>query len=62
MRLLLTLAQTVGPDQMGTILRKQWEQKAQDYRKQMGLGSLAERVARLVELRRLKATWQNGIL
>ncbi len=60
--LLNTLAQTVGPDQMGTILRKQWEQKAQDYRKQMGLGSLAERVARLVELRRLEgymAEWHT---
>jgi len=60
--LLNTLAQTVGPDQMGTILRKQWEQKAQDYRKQVGLGSLAERVARLVELRRLEgymAEWHT---
>ncbi len=49
--LLNTLAQTVGPDQMGTILRKQWEQKALDYRRQVGGGSLAERVARLVQLR-----------
>lgn len=52
--LLNTLAQTVGPDQMGTILRKQWEQKALDYRNQVGGGSLAERVARLAELRQLE--------
>lgn len=60
--LLNTLAQTVGPDQMGTILRKQWEQKALDYRKQVGGGPLAERVARLVELRRLEgymAEWHT---
>jgi DeoR family transcriptional regulator, suf operon transcriptional repressor len=50
--LLDTLAETVGKDQMGTILRKQWERKAQEYQEQLGTGSLKERVAKLVELRR----------
>lgn len=50
--LLDTLAETVGADQMGTILRKQWERKAMEYRDRIGSGSLKERVAKLVELRR----------
>jgi DeoR family suf operon transcriptional repressor len=50
--LLDTLAETVGPDQMGSILRKQWERKALEYRDRVGTGSLQERVARLVEIRR----------
>jgi len=50
--LLDTLAETVGEDQVGTILRKQWQRKALDYRAQIGSGSLKERIARLVELRR----------
>jgi DeoR family transcriptional regulator, suf operon transcriptional repressor len=50
--LLNTLTETVGRDQVGTILRKQWEQKALDYQKQVGDGSLEERVAQLVELRK----------
>lgn len=50
--LLDTLAETVGPDQVGSILRKQWERKAIEYRDRVGSGSLRERVARLVDLRR----------
>lgn len=50
--LLNTLAATVGKEQVGTILRKQWEQKALDYREKVGTGSLEDRVAKLVELRR----------
>lgn len=49
--LLDTLAETVGPDQMQTILRKQWERKALDYQQKLGSGPLAERVAELVQLR-----------
>ena len=49
--LLDTLEKTVGKDQVGTILRKQWEQKAQEYQRQVGEGSVAERVAKLVKLR-----------
>ncbi len=50
--LLDTLAETVGQEQMGSILRKQWERKAAEYRSRLGTGSLKERVNRLVELRR----------
>lgn len=50
--LLDTLADTVGNDQMCTILRKQWERKAKDYQAQVGEGSLEERVERLVKLRK----------
>lgn len=50
--LLDTLAQTVGHDQVSSILRKQWERKAMEYRSKVGTGSLQDRVAKLVELRK----------
>ncbi|MFB2980816.1 iron-sulfur cluster biosynthesis transcriptional regulator SufR [Microseira sp. BLCC-F43] len=50
--LLDTLAETMGYDQVNTILRKQWERKGMDYRVRVGSGSLSDRVARLVELRK----------
>ena len=50
--LLDTLAQTVGKDQVSTILKKQWERKAEGYRKYLGNGPLPDRVATLVELRK----------
>jgi DeoR family suf operon transcriptional repressor len=50
--LLDTLAETVGPDQVGSILRKQWERKAMEYRQRLGTGSLEDRVAKLVDIRR----------
>lgn len=49
--LLDTLAETVGKEQVGTILRKQWERKALEYQAQVGAGTLADRVTRLVKLR-----------
>jgi DeoR family transcriptional regulator, suf operon transcriptional repressor len=49
--LLDTLAETVGKDQVGTILRKQWERKALEYRQRVGEGAIADRVATLVQLR-----------
>ncbi|MBD2257441.1 iron-sulfur cluster biosynthesis transcriptional regulator SufR [Pseudanabaena sp. FACHB-2040] len=49
--LLNTLTETVGKDQVGTILRKQWERKAVEYRQQVGEGAIADRVATLVHLR-----------
>ncbi|MEQ9235071.1 iron-sulfur cluster biosynthesis transcriptional regulator SufR [Coleofasciculus sp. E2-BRE-01] len=49
--LLDTLEETVGAEQVSTILQKQWERKAMEYRQLLGQGSLAERVAKLVELR-----------
>ncbi|QSJ19585.1 iron-sulfur cluster biosynthesis transcriptional regulator SufR [Nostoc sp. UHCC 0702] len=50
--LLDTLAQTVGHDQFKSILQKQWQRKAQEYRDRVGFGSLRERVEKLVELRK----------
>ncbi len=50
--LLDTLAETVGLDEVSSILRKQWERKAQDYRERVGDAPLSERVATLVELRK----------
>jgi DeoR family suf operon transcriptional repressor len=50
--LLDTLAETVGHDQFRTILQKQWERKAQEYRDRLGNGSLKQRVETLVELRK----------
>lgn len=47
-----TLAETVGREQVISILRKQWQRKAMEYRRLMGAGLLEERVARLMELRR----------
>ena len=52
--LLGTMAETMGPEQMDSVLRKQWERKAQVYQQQLGNGSLAERVAGLVQLRQLE--------
>jgi len=49
--LLDTLAETVGKDQVRTILQKQWQRKAADYRQQVGDGPVADRVDRLVQLR-----------
>jgi DeoR family suf operon transcriptional repressor len=49
--LLDTLAETVGPDGMQSILRQQWQRKAIEYQRALGEGSLSERVAGLVHLR-----------
>ncbi|ELR96797.1 iron-sulfur cluster biosynthesis transcriptional regulator SufR [Gloeocapsa sp. PCC 73106] len=46
-----TLAQTVGEEQLNTVLRKQWERKAGEYQQRIGTGNLQERVAKLLELR-----------
>lgn len=49
--LLGTLAETMGEDQMTSILRKQWERKAINYRDRLGNQPLSERMAGLVKLR-----------
>jgi DeoR family suf operon transcriptional repressor len=46
-----TLAETVGEEQVSKVLEKQWQRKAAEYRNILGNGSLAQRVAKLVELR-----------
>lgn len=60
--LLDTLAETVGKDQVNKILQKQWQRKALEYRDRVGQGSLQERVANLVELRKAEgymAEWHQ---
>jgi DeoR family transcriptional regulator, suf operon transcriptional repressor len=49
--LLDTLMKTVGKEQMTSILRQQWRQKAAAYRVQVGTGDLFDRVQQLVGLR-----------
>jgi DeoR family transcriptional regulator, suf operon transcriptional repressor len=46
-----TLAETVGKERVSKVLAKQWQRKAEAYRDRLGDGTLAERVARLVQLR-----------
>jgi len=60
--LLDTLAETMGYDQVSSILRRQWERKAKEYRQRLGTGSLQERVVNLVELRKAEgymAEWHQ---
>lgn len=47
-----TLAATLGHEQARDILRKHWERKAMEYCDRVGNGSLQERVAKLVQLRK----------
>jgi DeoR family suf operon transcriptional repressor len=50
--LLDTLTETLGQEQASSILRKQWQRKAREYRDRVGTGTVQERVAKLVELRK----------
>lgn len=50
--LLDTLAETVGRDQVCSILQKQWERKAMVYRDRLKFSSLRDRLVALVELRK----------
>lgn len=50
--LLDTLTETVGRDQVSSILQKQWQRKAEEYQQHLAKGSLQQRVAMLVELRK----------
>jgi DeoR family transcriptional regulator, suf operon transcriptional repressor len=47
-----TLVEAVGEQQVGEVLRKQWERKAEDYQQRIGQGSLGDRVQKLMTLRR----------
>lgn len=47
-----TLVETVGEKQVGEVLKKQWQRKADEYRQRIGSGSIQARVKKLVELRR----------
>ncbi len=50
--LLDTVSDTIGQEQVGSILKKQWERKAEEYRNHLGDASSKERVAALAKLRR----------
>jgi DeoR family suf operon transcriptional repressor len=47
-----TLVETVGEKQVGEVLRRQWERKAEEYRQRVGSGSLVDRIKKLVHIRR----------
>ncbi|MEO0869258.1 MAG: iron-sulfur cluster biosynthesis transcriptional regulator SufR [Cyanobacteria bacterium J06642_11] len=49
--LLDTIAEDLGAEQVGALLRLQWQRKAQRYCEALGDGILSERVRQLVELR-----------
>ncbi|NER48153.1 MAG: iron-sulfur cluster biosynthesis transcriptional regulator SufR [Symploca sp. SIO1A3] len=60
--LLDTLSETVDKEQFSTILQKQWQRKAQEYRQRLGKGSLEKRVAKLVQMRQTEgymAEWHT---
>lgn len=46
-----TLVETVGEQQVGEILKKQWQRKAAEYQLRLGKGSLGERMTKLLEIR-----------
>jgi DeoR family suf operon transcriptional repressor len=49
--LLDTIAESLGAEQVGVLLRNQWQRKAQQYYEILGNASLPDRVKQLVELR-----------
>ncbi len=49
--LLDSIADLVGPEAMGQVLGKQWQEKALEYRRRIGVGLLRDRLSQLVEIR-----------
>ena len=49
--LLNTVADTMGPEHVGKLLKHQWQSKAKEYREKLGEAPLAERMQALVKLR-----------
>jgi DeoR family suf operon transcriptional repressor len=49
--LLDSIAETVGRETVGKVLGKQWQEKALEYRRRIGVGALRDRVRQLVEIR-----------
>ena len=47
-----TLAETAGQEQVSKVLEKQWQRKAAEYRDRLGNGTIKQRIARLVQLRK----------
>ncbi|MBX2862157.1 MAG: iron-sulfur cluster biosynthesis transcriptional regulator SufR [Leptolyngbyaceae cyanobacterium MAG.088] len=61
--LLDTIAENLGAEQVGALLRHQWQRKAQHYYQILGNGSLSERIQQLVQLRQAEgymAELHNG--
>lgn len=59
--LLDTLIETVGEDRASSILQKQWQRKAIEYRDRLGNGPIQDRLAVLVQLRQAEgymAEWR----
>lgn len=52
--LLDTLAETAGEERVREVLHKQWQHKAEQYREQVGPGTLRERLIKLVQLRQME--------
>lgn len=49
--LLNTVADTMGPEHVGKLLKHQWQRKAKEYRDKLGNAPLKERMQSLVQLR-----------
>lgn len=49
--LLHTVADTMGPEQVSKLLKRQWQSKAKEYREKLGEAPLIERMQTLVNLR-----------
>ena len=49
--LLNTVADTMGPEQVSKLLKRQWQSKAKEYREKLGDAPLVERMQALVKLR-----------
>ena len=49
--LLNTVADTMGPEHVGQLLKHQWQRKAKDYRERLGNAPLKDRMQTLVKLR-----------
>ena len=49
--LLNTVADTLGPEQVSKLLKRQWQTKAKEYRQQLGEAPLRDRMQTLVKLR-----------
>jgi DeoR family transcriptional regulator, suf operon transcriptional repressor len=49
--LLNTVASTLGPEQVGKLLKHQWQNKAREYRDKLGQAPLKDRMQALVKLR-----------
>jgi DeoR family suf operon transcriptional repressor len=47
-----TLIDTLGKEQVSEVLHKQWQRKAENYKSQLGAGSVRQKLEKLAEIRR----------